>query len=87
MTYQNQWIQEMIKMARVSLEAGVKNMDAFQAQAEKAMAIAMENAATAQDEARKALDAWMENVNRARKIYTDTIEEGLSSLEKKVSSK
>ena len=71
-------------IARVSLETGMRSMDLFQQQAEKAAEFAMNNANVVQDETRKAVNEWMKSLQNARKMYEDTLEQGLKNLEEQI---
>jgi len=77
----------MMGIARVSLETGLRSMDIFQQQAEKAIEFTMNNANLVQDETRSVISEWMKNMQKARKMYEDTLQQGLKELEEQVSSK
>jgi len=77
----------MMGIARVSLETGLRSMDIFQQQAEKAIEFTMNNANLVQDETRSVISEWMKNMQKARKMYEDTLQQGLKDLEEQVSSK
>ena len=77
----------MMGIARVSLETGLRSMDIFQQQAEKAIEFTMNNANLVQDETRSVISEWMKNMQNARKMYEDTLQQGLKDLEEQVSSK
>ncbi len=77
-------MNNMMKMVKLSFETGIKSMDTFQAQAEKAMEQTMKGASVAQGEALKSYDSWVENVKAARKAYVDAIEQGVSSVEQHI---
>ena len=79
---QGQWVNGMLNMARISVETGLRSMDTFQKQAEKAIELTVNNTDLVQDESRKALSGWMDNVKKSHQVYVDAIEEGLSNLEK-----
>ncbi|MDJ0762596.1 MAG: hypothetical protein QNJ97_06360 [Myxococcota bacterium] len=83
---QSQWVQDMIRIARSSFEMGIQSMDMAQAQAQKNIEVMMANAGTQQDVTKSSLESWFDSVNKARKLYLDTIEEGLSNLEQQFSS-
>jgi len=82
MTNQGKWMSEMLAISRNLLDTGLKSMGLFQEQAEKAMDFAIGNTNMMQEESKKAVRMWMENVKKARTMYTDAIEEGFSNLEK-----
>ena len=77
----------MMGIARVSLETGLRSMDIFQQQAEKAIEFTMNNANQVQDETRSLISDWMKNMQKARKTYEDTLQQGLKDLEEQVSNK
>jgi len=81
MTDQGQWITGMLSMARISFETTMRSMDILPQQAEKALELSMSNTKMLQDETRKAFANWLENVNKARQIYVDAVENGLVNLE------
>ncbi len=78
---QGNWLAEMVKIARVSLETGMRSMDIFQQQAEKAIEFTLNSSNLSQDETKKAIHMWMENIKKARQMYADSIEEGIKNLE------
>ncbi|MCP4600990.1 MAG: hypothetical protein GY847_10775 [Proteobacteria bacterium] len=87
MTSQNKLMNDMLNMARSSFDAGANVMDTFEKQAEKAIDLSVSNTDLAQEETRKAFDGWLDNTKKARKIYTDSIEECFTTLEQQFSSK
>ncbi|MDJ0763604.1 MAG: hypothetical protein QNJ97_11520 [Myxococcota bacterium] len=82
---QQQLIQNMLSMARVSFDTGVQAMDTFQAQAEKTISFAIDSMNTVQVETRKSFDTWMTSVKKAREAYMKAVEDGLDNLEQQVS--
>ncbi len=78
---QKKWMGTMLDITRASFEAGMRNMDTYPKQAEKAMNLAAENASIAQDETRKVFDTWRVTLNTARQAYTEIFNEGLTNLE------
>ncbi len=87
MTEQQKWIGDVLNLFRITFESGIRNMDTFQEQAEKALELTMSNSDVAQDEVRKSFDAWIDNVKKSRQVYTSAVEEGLANLEQQFSKK
>jgi hypothetical protein len=87
MTDQTQWAKALFELTRSSFEVGMRSMDVFPKQVEKAINLAMENAGIVQEETKKAFKAWLENVEKARSVYAKTIDEGLGTLEQQFSTK
>lgn len=81
MSSQEKWMSEMMNIARVSFETGMRSLEIFQNQAEKGIEFMMKNAGLMQDESQKAFQTWMESSRNARKMYTDAIEQGIDHLE------
>ncbi len=79
---QTKWMSDMLAIARVSFETGMRSMNLFQEQAEKAIDFAIGNTAMLQEESKKAVASWMENVRKSRELYAKSIEEGLENIEK-----
>ena len=84
---QGKWLSDMLQIVRVSLETGMRSMDIFQEQAEKAVEFTLNSANLGQSETHKSLKTWLENVRKARKMYADAIEEGLKNLEEQFGGK
>ncbi len=82
MNQHEQWAHDMVKMIRGSFEAGIKNMEAFQAQAEQAINVALSSSGEMQQELRHSFDSWLKTVNEARQVYVDAIKDGLDSMER-----
>lgn len=80
MTNQQQWMKDVLSLARLSFETGVKSMDTFHEQIEKALQMTMDLTAVP-EEGRKAVSGWLENMKKGRKMYTDAVDEGLKKLE------
>jgi len=77
----------MLQIVRVSLETGMRSMDIFQQQAEKAVEFTLNSTNLGQSETQKSLKAWMDNVKKARDMYAQAIEEGLKNLENQFGGK
>jgi len=77
---QSKWQNTMTEMAKESFETGMRMMGMFHEQAEKAVQLAMDGTKTMQDDTRTAVDNWMNHMQRARKAYWDTVEEGMERL-------
>lgn len=85
MADQTQWIGGVLSLARIAFDTTMRSMDIVPQQAEKALELAMNNTQMVQEETRKAFASWIENVNNARKVYINAVEEGLTNLERQFS--
>jgi hypothetical protein len=81
MQSQDNWVQNVLGIAKASFESSVRTMDTFQHQAEKAIDLALNNVSMLQEEGKRELTAWVENIKKAQKIYNDAVQDGLSKLE------
>lgn len=73
-------IDNMIGMARSSIETGRKNMQAFQQQAETIFSVSMNNLSRFQEETQKGLNTLMQNTYKARDMYFDAVDKSLENL-------
>ncbi len=87
MNDQGQWITGALSMARISFETTMRSMDILPQQAEKVMELSMSNTKMVQEETRKAFAGWLDNINNARQVYVDAIEEGMINLESQAKPK
>ncbi len=87
MMNQSQWMGAWVDWARSSFETGVKAMESFSAQTEKMMDLSMNNANLIQGESRKMMENWMTSYKDYQKMYVDTVQEGLKTLEQQYGSK
>ncbi|MCP4600989.1 MAG: hypothetical protein GY847_10770 [Proteobacteria bacterium] len=84
---QTKWMNSVLNLTRTSFEAGLQSMDIFPQQAEKAVEQVVNNTNVAQAETRKAFTNWLENLQKVRKLYVDTFEEGFVHLEQQFGQK
>ena len=76
------WTKNALDMARFSIETGVKNLDLVQEQTNKAVDFALTAASSLQKETESAYQEWKKATERARRIYTESIENGLEMISK-----
>ncbi len=77
---QERWINSMLDLAQLSFENGVRNMEIFQKQAEKAVDLTMNNIASLQTETQTGADSWMNDIKEVQKIYLNTINDGFANF-------
>ncbi len=78
---QQKWITDLMDITKMSIETGMRTMDVFQQQTQKAVELSTYNSTVIQTESQKAFQTWMNNINIAQKIYTDALEEGIQLWE------
>jgi hypothetical protein len=84
---QTQLIGSILGLARIAFDATTRGMDIAPQQVEKALEMAMNNSQMVQEETRKAVASWLANVQDARKVHFNTIDEGLANLERRYAKK
>ena len=65
MDAQQRWIQDMLKIARVSFETGMQSMDLSEAQAQKTIEAVIAGSEAIKADTEAVLKDWQSNVKRA----------------------
>lgn len=81
---QKQITNEIVGMAKATIETGIRNMEIAQQQTEKVMNLTVDNAVLIQNESRKNLENLIGGMKKAQQLYRDTISESFATWGKKV---
>ncbi|MDJ0763593.1 MAG: hypothetical protein QNJ97_11455 [Myxococcota bacterium] len=76
------WTKSALDMARFSIETSVRNLELVQEQTNKAVDFAMTAAGQLQKETQNAYHEWQKTADQARRMYVESLENGLEMMSK-----
>jgi polyhydroxyalkanoate synthesis regulator phasin len=77
---QEKIMNNMMEIARVSMETGLENINILQRQAEKSIDLAINNTNILQEESRKGITNMMEGIKKSQEICREVVNDGVTNL-------